>query len=169
MLRKVNYRTTIKCITFFTFLLFCATGCNDRKSEKTSYQQSDIVWADTITYEVLISNPDSLNQWESLKVKDVRQADLVNSLFEMVYTGKKKAYHYYNNEALDIDDIKALEDDINFNRDRVGKLQFKETWVYNEDSKRLEKRIHSILIAYELYNDYNELRGYKAAFYLKDF
>jgi len=159
----------IKLMIPFVFALICLVGCENKEASTHISNNQLKVWADTITYDVLIHNPDSLNNWESNKVKHVKQKELVNDLFELIYSGKKKAYHYYTNEKLSTSDIKELEQDPRFDRDKVGKLQFKETWLFSQNYSDIHKEIHEILLAYEIYDDSGNLRGYKAAFYLKDF
>ena len=150
-------------------VIFLPFACENKRETQTSTNKELTVWADTIIYDVLISNPDSLNEWDTQKVKHVNQQKIVDDLFELVYSGKKKAYHYYSKKPLTLEDIKDIEADERFERNKVGKLQFTETWHYNEHNQLLSKKVHSILVAYELYDYNNELRGYKAAFYLKDF
>jgi len=161
--------TIVKYINILPFLLLALLSCEENKTTHPSAKGGEHIWADTIIYEVLISNPDVLNEWETTKIKKVRQKELVDDLFEMIYQGKKKAFDYYTNKALTIADIQELEEEDRFSRDRVGKLQFTETWRYDESTEKFNKDVHSILLAYELYDNSNELRGYKAAFYLKDF
>ncbi len=160
-------KTAFGILGILAVLLLCLPGCEDNKSGKTKVDANSTVWADTIIYDVLISNPDSVDEWATTKVKDVRHKKMVDDLYDLVYSGKKKAYHYYTNKELSIADIKEMEADERFTRDRVGKLQFTETWRYDKNTTELKKQIHSILLAYELYNDSNQLRGYKAAFYIK--
>ncbi|TLX77427.1 hypothetical protein E9993_01985 [Labilibacter sediminis] len=158
---------------YISLLILCFGICHSCKqqqpAEVTHKNENYIVWADPITYEVLINNPDSLNHWESTKLKHVKQHELVDHLFEMVYSGQKQAYDYNTHEPISISEIKELELKESFSRNKVGKLQFTETWLFEENSGKLKKDVQSILLAYEVYNDLGELRGYKAAFYLKDF
>lgn len=160
-------KTAFRYFGIITLLLLCLLGCEDNKPATSKVGANTTVWADTIIYEVLISNPDTLDEWATTKVKGVLHKKMVDDLFEMIYSGKKKAYHYYTNKELPIVEIKEMEADERYTRNRVGKLQFTETWYYDINTTELKKQIHSILIAYELYNDSNQLRGYKAAFYLK--
>lgn len=162
-------KTTFGFLGMFTLLVLCSLGCKDSKTGLTKLDANATVWADTIIYDVLISNPDSLDEWAATKVKDVRHKKMVDDLYDLVYSGKKKAYHYYTNKELSIADIKEMEADERFPRNRVGKLQFTETWHYDKNTTELKKQIHSILLAYELYNDSNQIRGYKAAFYIKPY
>ncbi len=162
-------KTIFNYLVFFTISFLGLIGCGDSNKVHHSSGENLEIWADTIIYEVLISNPDTLNKWETAKLKNVRHRKLVDDLFEMIYTGKKKAYDYYTHQALSIDEIKDLEADDRFSREKVGKLQFTETWIYNKSIQKLNKNTHAILLAYELYDDSDNLRGYKAAFFVKDF
>lgn len=160
-------KTAFGIFGILAVLLLCLPGCEDNKSGLSKGDANTTVWADTIIYDVLISNPDTLDEWGTTKVKDVRHKKIVDDLYAMIYSGEKKAYDYYTNKELTIAQIKEIEADERFPRNRVGKLQFTETWRYNNNNDELKKQIHSILLAYELYNDSNYLRGYKAAFYIK--
>ncbi len=162
---KTYISIVVTCIIFLSLL-----SCNNQPSSNHSNTKADYsLWADTIIYEVLINNPDTLNEWESQKVKAVHQLKIVDELFDKVYNKEKIAYDYYTNEKLSIDDIRSIESKSEFNRKNVGKLQFSETWKFDNKTNQLHKEILQILLAYEIYDETGNLRGYRAAFYLKDF
>ena len=92
---------------------------------------------------------------------------MVNQLFDAVYNKKATAYNYNTNLPMTISDIKELEKTEGFSRDNVGKLQFWESWYYDADKLEMSKKVHSILIAYELLAEDSTLRGYKAGFYIR--
>ncbi len=154
------------------YSIFLVQSCkhNEQKfatnNQSAQYDKNYEIWADTIIYDVVIHNTDSTDEWQSHKIKDLNRKKMIDDIFSSVYSGQKKAYNYYTNKAMDIDDIKILEE--NNKRENVGKVQFSETWYYNAKTGAMEKKIYNILIAYELYNSNNELRGYKAAFYVKN-
>lgn len=155
-----------------TLLILAISSCNQQasfNSDEILLPEHNVIWADTIIYEVLLTNPDALNEWETTKLKGVKSNKVVDDLFKMVYDGDKKAYNYYTNEELSIKQVEEIEQRDDYSRDRVGKLQFTETWNMDIANHKMHKKVLSILLAYELYNDSNKLRGYKAAFYLKDF
>ncbi len=60
-----------------------------------------------------------------------------------------------------------LESKKDFSRDHVGQLQFCEAWYMDAETHQMHKEIHSVLVAYEFLTSDGELRGYKAAFYIK--
>ncbi len=149
------------------------TGGCKQKEQKHILQQEPFntlsnyeTWADTIIYDILVHNPDSTDEWQSHKIKYLDRKKMVDDIFTSVYSGKKKAYNYYTNQVMDISDIKELEE--NYKREDVGKVQFTESWYYNKETGVMQKKIHNILIAYTLYTYDNKIRGYKAAFYIKN-
>ncbi len=144
----------------------CNCDHNKNNNSQLDLNPQNSIWADTITYEVMISNPDSTNSWETQKLKNVSQRKIVDDIFELVYNNDKKAFNYYTHDPMSIQEIETLEKEENFSRDKVGKLQFTEIWKMNKATQKLHKEVLSILIAYEIYNSEGELRGYKAAFYI---
>ncbi len=151
-------------------IILLSQSCNSHQKNKddldTSFDSHLTTWADTIIYEVMISNPDTTNKWESQKLKDVSNKNIVDDIFDMVYNNDKVAYNYYTHQPMSIKDIEQLEKNDNFSRDKIGKLQFTEVWKMDKANQILHKKVLSILIAYELYNADGDLRGYKAAFYI---
>lgn len=60
--------------------------------------------------------------------------------------------------------MKKLEKENEFKRDRFAQIQFKEEWLFDEKDFRMEKRITSIILGYELYDSNHRVKGYTAAF-----
>ncbi len=152
-------------------IIFITVACN-HKTEKqieciTPNSNNLELWADTIIYDVLIVNPDSTDDWQEQKLKYLNQKKLVDDLFESIYSGQKKAYNYYTNSEYSIQDIKEFEKD--YSRGDIGKIQFSESWLYDKKSGKYIKQVYSILVAYTLYDSSNNIRGYKAGFYIKNY
>ncbi|TAJ14275.1 hypothetical protein DMA11_06175 [Marinilabiliaceae bacterium JC017] len=123
--------------------------------------------ADTIVYSVTIKNPDAGDEWTEKCLSKLDRERLVNEVFESVYEYRAKAYNYNSDEVMSARDLKKLEKSDEFSRDRVGRLQFKESWFFDATSQSFTKKIHAVLVAYEALTDEGDLRGYKAAFYIK--
>ncbi|WP_430813584.1 hypothetical protein [Carboxylicivirga sp. RSCT41] len=123
--------------------------------------------ADTIIYPVVIKNPDSLDLWTEQCLSQLERRQFVDQLFDAVYNHKAKAFSYFDHEELSTSDIKAIEKQEDFSRDKVAKLQFWETWHFDEQQLVMTKKVHAVLLAYEFLTEDGELRGYKAAFYVK--
>ena len=131
-------------------------------------EENFIVIADTIVNDVVIMNPDN-DEWTDYCLRNLDKKTLVNEIFKSVYAGELIPYEFFHNEPLSIEDIKALEDDPKFSRDKIAKVQFEEAWYYDSVNQKMVKKVHSIMLAYEIYNSLGEIKGYKPAFkvYLK--
>ncbi len=166
----MNNKRYIKHMTFMVVcLFFVLNACKQNPS--TSVVDSDnvpgICIADTIIYPVVIKNPDSLDLWTEQCLSQLERKKFVDQVFDAVYNHKAQAYSYFNHKELSASDIKAIEEQADFSRDKVAKLQFWETWHFDEQQLIMTKKVHAVLLAYEFLSEDGELRGYKAAFYIK--
>jgi hypothetical protein len=165
-LKDKHYYIIAKLIAFiFPFLLI--SGCNNNK-EKTISTQKDLInatqIADTIIYDVLVLNPDPDDEWINDCIDNLNKNELVEFVFNAVYNEKAKAYHYFTNELFSIEDVKAIENEPDYSRDKIAKIQFVEEWLINEDDFKLYKQVQSIMLGYEVRNENGEIRGYKPTF-----
>lgn len=161
---------------FIIALIIIATiGCNKTKREKhEAFEQeatiSDTltntytVLADTISYGVVVRNKDTTDKWQKKWLKNLKLERFTDHLFQKIYSGKITPYSYFNEESLTIQDIKKLEEQEEFARDKIGKIQFKEIWYFDPDNMKMVKKVYSAMLAYETYNSDGSFRGYKPAF-----
>ncbi|MBI9062647.1 MAG: hypothetical protein JEZ14_11735 [Marinilabiliaceae bacterium] len=171
MKKKTNSFYFPTYLTFFIVIALLSSSCKKHTRNETSGLQFDLaemeLLADSITYTVVVKNRDTLDTWADQRLSGLNHKKLVNDLFDAVYEHEATPYDYYTHQPLTISDIKRLEKKDDFTRDRVGQLQFCEAWYMNAETHQMHKQIHSVLIAYEYLNSNGELRGYKAAFYIK--
>ncbi|MBK3517187.1 hypothetical protein [Carboxylicivirga marina] len=166
----MNNKKYIKHTAFIVvcfFFVFNACKQKQTSSSSTDFKAPGHCIADTIIYPVVIKNLDSLDVWTEQCLSQLERQKFVDQIFDAIYKRKAKAYSYFNNEEMSISDIKALEEQADFSRDKIGKLQFWETWHFDEEQLIMTKKVHAILLAYEFLTEEGELRGYKAAFYIK--
>lgn len=116
--------------------------------------------APQITYPVIIKNPDKTDDWTEKNLKDVDIKAFAGIFFNQIYSGKLKAYPYMSDEPMSIEEVKAFEKE--YARDRIAKVLFEEEWVFDENKSQMYKKVNSIMLAYELYYDNGEVKGYKA-------
>lgn len=152
-------------------MLVAVISCNRQQKEpsgKASNAQpvtgTGIRIANPIIYDAVIKNPDPDDKWGDEELKNFDKKKLVDMIFKAVYDKKITAYNYHTDEPMSIEDIKALENSGDFDRSKIGKIQFIEDWYFDPESMVMTKKVKSIMIAYEVYNQFDELRGYKAAF-----
>jgi len=156
-----------------TFLLiitaFLLAGCNRNKEnpgllEKTKVFASGFLLADTIIYDVIIKSTDPYDPWMNQSLGKLKHKNLIDSIFDMVYAKELIAYDYFTNKEMSLKDIRDIENEEDFNRQTIGKIQFAEAWYFNRDEGRFIKEIISVTLGHEIYEDSGELRGYRPIF-----
>ena len=158
--------------TLLTALMILSTafsGCGDRIPEQKKplvprTPAGTAIIADTVTYNVIVKNPEPDDTWTEKALGRLDMETLVDMIFEAIYNREMVPRDDYSNEAMSVRDIRRLEQSEEFSRANIGQLQFTEEWYFDEENLRLEKRVNSITLGYEIYNLAGELRGYKAAF-----
>ncbi len=155
---------------YFIALISIIISCSGPSGKSGVVKEMSIpgdMLADTISYPVVIKNPDPSDTWTEKCLQPLDRKKLVDAVFNAVYSNGAQAYSYFDNKPLSISDIKKLENEDEFSRDKVGKLQFWESWYFDEKQQIFTKKVHKILVAYEVFTDDGVLRNYKAAFYIK--
>lgn len=166
------YNKTLIIILLITSL----TACKQQSSEPsvtgkaramidTSLSDDQII-AESIRYDVIIKNPDPLDEWTETRLKGLEREKLIDEVFKAVYSGKVKAYNYYTDKQMSVKQVKEIEKQAESEGTEVAKIQFLEDWYFNPETFNLYKRVHYIMLAYEILDNKGELRNYKAGFYV---
>ncbi|MCG8582413.1 MAG: hypothetical protein MI866_20985 [Bacteroidales bacterium] len=166
----MNKHKYLRHITFGVVCFFLVlNACKQRPATTTTAETETpgICIADTIIYPVVIKNPDSLDVWTEQSLSQLERKQFIDQVFEAIYKHKAQAYSYFDHEELSMSDIRDIEEQPDFSRDKIAKLQFWETWHFDEKQLIMTKKVHAILLAYEIHTEEGDLRGYKAAFYVK--
>jgi hypothetical protein len=157
----------IRYILFSIVLSGVFFSCNQKEIEVKKVdigrESNYSVIVDTIINDVLIQNPDS-SEWTDYCLRNLNKDFLVDEIFNSVYSGKLIPYEFFNNIPLEITDIESLEEDPEFSRDKIAKVQFEEAWYFDTENQIMVKKVYSIMLAYEVYNLEGEIKGYKPAF-----
>lgn len=146
-------------------------GCSKSNKPKDTSDQQSIsgnitVVADTIVYDVILRNIDTSDVWEAECLQYLDQKSLVNYLIDGVYNGQFIAIEFMSNKVLSIDDVKAIEQEKDFSRDKVSKVQFRERW-YIDSAGNFQKQIISYTLGIEVYSKQNTFLGHEALFLVK--
>ena len=154
-----------------SMVLLSACSCSDGESTKGGFVTSDnfssaddaqsVVTVDTIRYNVsLIPQED----YEEENLQYLNKKQLVDAIFNSVYSGKTKAYTYYNNKPISATELQQTEiEDPHFRRNLVSVLQFTEAWQYNSENATFRKRVISVHVAYAIYRN-GEFAGNRGGF-----
>ena len=131
----------------------------------TSNQTKEV--ADTILYPVNVINLDSTDQWADERLKKLDRAQLTDMFFEALYQGNARAIDYFSKKEIPASEIREMEESGKFEREEMAQVQFEESWFFNPETARMTKKVHSVLLAWPVYNNDGELQAYEAGFVLE--
>lgn len=161
----------IQIVLVLIVATFLATACKEKKSNTAISASEDVLQgttlADPVIYDMVIKNANPEDDWTEDYLRNLDRDKLIAIIFDAVYDERLVAYDFFTDEPLKIIDLRKLEKEADFSRDKIGKLQFEEEWAFDENNMHFQKKVKSMLLAYEVFNSAGELRGYKPAFYVK--
>ncbi|TVR73613.1 MAG: hypothetical protein EA408_04740 [Marinilabiliales bacterium] len=168
-IRLLKYLFRHAGVIALALALFSGSGCRDRIPEQKSPQVERTVLnaaviADTVIYDVIVKNPDAEDLWTEETLRNLNRGGFVDIIFNAVYREELVAFDYFTGQALTVRDVADLENDPEFSRENIGMLQFNEEWYFDEENLRMEKRVNSVSLGYEVYDAEGRIRGYKPAF-----
>ena len=174
LLKKDNtsLNTCLKAwISLFVLTVCMISGCQNKwEKEKKHAIESDSIRgqfvsiADSINYGVEVKTREKSDKWQKKWLSNFERKELVDFIFEAVYDGQLQPYEYFNDKPMSIEQVKQLEQKEEFDRSKIGKIQFKERWYFDPENLQMIKEVHSLMFAYEVYKDDGNFRGYKPAF-----
>lgn len=165
-----------KLTCLFVILIFLFSYCKnsekkhlkDRSTQRKS--ETEITISDyaslaaPITYDVVIKNPNPEDDWIESCLEKLDREKLVDIIFDAILNEKATAMDYLTDKPMTVKEIRELEEDEEFDRSRIAKIQFIEDWYFDKESFTMKKIVHSIMLGYEVYDWDGNVRGYKAAF-----
>jgi hypothetical protein len=165
-------RTIIGLLILTSLVLMLVPGCKQEskgspKVRARSDSPRELVVADTITYEVRISNPNPEDAWTAKCLGRLNRKALIDSIFAMVYENRVVAYNHETNERLTPKQLEKNEASPGFNRDNIGMIQFTEAWYLNPADNTMTKKVLSMVLGYNYYAADGELFGQKPVFRLE--
>jgi hypothetical protein len=159
--------------SLFGFVVFfliwnCGNECPENNQIESTTHFSDtlsgFIIADTITYDVIIKNNDSSAVWNEEFLRYIKRNMLIDSIFSGVYSGRFEPYSFFSGEKLSIREVREMEKEDWFSRDAIGKIQFSEVWYSKSGSFSIEKKVYSIVLGVEQFDNFGHLKGYKPVF-----
>jgi hypothetical protein len=148
-------------------LLACRSGDKKKASENpvVSVDTSANLLADTIIYDVVIKNPyPEEDLWTEECLRNLDNQKLIDLIFENIYSGKIAAVEYNSDKIIAPQEVKKMEKAEGFDRNKIGKLQFMETWRFDENTSSLIKKVDQVTLGYEYYDSDGNLFGYSPLF-----
>lgn len=163
---KMNLKTVVAvCLVILS--VSCRQHSNQTSSsapaEKTG-MLSGIILADTIIYQVIISNPNPEDTWTTRCLSGLNRKAFVDSIFNMVYDKRLTAYNRETREKITIRQLKDIEQAGGFSRDNIGMVQFTEAWYLDPATRVMTKKVLAMDLGYDYHSSEGELIGYKSLF-----
>ncbi len=156
------------CIISAALLISCGERIPEQKAPIVQRTPLNIpVIADTVIYDVVVKNPEPDDLWIEESLRRLNREALMDIIFNAIYRKELIPYEYFSREVMSIADVIELENSPEFSREKVGRIQFSEEWYFDEDNLRMEKRVNSLTLGYEVFDPQGNLRGYKPAFLVK--
>jgi len=122
--------------------------------------------AESIRYDVVIKNPDPTDEWTETCLKGLDREKLIDEIYKAIYAEKVKAYDYYTDDPISVEQVKEIEKQAESDGVEAAKVQFLEDWFFDPVTFNLYKKVHYIMLAYEILDEKGNARNYKAAFYV---
>jgi hypothetical protein len=170
---NINLQTMIMRLKIMmaVCLMILFTACRKHSTETAasepfvkSEMPSGIEVADTIIYQVIISNPNPDDTWTTSCLNGLNRKILVDSIFGMVYDGRLIAYNRETHEKLTLKQLKDIEKADGFSRDKIGMIQFTEAWYLDPATRAMTKKVLAMDLGYDYYSSEGDLVGYKSLF-----
>lgn len=119
-----------------------------------------------IIYDTYIINRDSTDTWGDECLAALNRKAMINFVFDKVYKGEIVPTDYFTGEIIGLNKLKTWETEGQFLRKDISKIQFEEQWIWDKENMIMVKRILSMTIAYEVYDNTGKSRGQKPVFKL---
>lgn len=162
---RVGKSILLAIILFITFVQ-CSRKTSDKNKPPVQLPVNNVI-ADTIIYDVLITNPNPDDTWTSQCLKNLEREAFIDQVFQAIYDGNLQPFDYYENKPISPRKLKRLEKSEELIRENIGKIQFTERWIYDPDSFFMKKEVISMVLGEHLYSNEGEVRGYKPVFMVK--
>lgn len=151
-------------LIILTGVISCTNNSNTETVYINTNSSSGAVIADTIIYDVIIKNTTPDDEWSRLCLQNIDRKVFVDQLFNNIYNGDLKAFHYLSGDIILPETLKQLETQDQYSRDAIGKLQFAEVWRYNDSLQVFNKEVISIIVGTENFDNSGNLKGYRPLF-----
>ncbi|MBN1416750.1 MAG: hypothetical protein JW973_16760 [Bacteroidales bacterium] len=140
------------------FVVFVLASCRKTEPAVTTEipamgvtdSAAGILVAENIIQDIIIKNNDPDNYWAAECLKGMHRKALVDIVFDLAYSQKALVYDFDTNEKLTVRQLKQFEKKEGFSRDKIGKIQFVESWYLNPDKVSITKKVSSIVLGYEI-------------------
>jgi hypothetical protein len=160
----MNIKTLLSLVLFpLNFFISC-TGGGEQGGQAVLNESTTGIIAQDIIYDVEIKNPDKDDPWMDNALKGLDRETLISYIFQGVYDDHLQAYDIFEGNKISSRKILQMEEDGEFSRDEIGKIQFTEQWTYDSLNHVMSKRVTAVSLGIQNFDPEGYLRGYKPLF-----
>jgi hypothetical protein len=173
----INKKFILFIAVLFPFI-YLSSSCHNNKGEGDNKDKK--ILTERIQYDVLIKSPEPDLEWWNQNIEGSKREPFVKTILDLAYSGKVKAYDYFNN-PLTPDDVKKIGNSIDtlslvdptdpnkvhdtvvkqtLDIQQITKVRFLEEWYLDEKSFVFEKKVVGVMLMRENFDDSLKLRGY---------
>ena len=169
-------KNIIFCLLLMTGV-FAICSCNNNKNDDFKNKK---LLTERIQYDVFIKSPDPDFDWWNQNIEGSKREPFIKTILDLAYSGKVKAYDYYNNpltpeqvkkigykndtiSTVDPNDPTKMHDTViktTLNLQQITKVRFLEEWYLDEKNFSFDKKVVGMMLMQENYDDSLHLRGY---------
>ncbi|MEE9463706.1 MAG: hypothetical protein V3V53_17850 [Bacteroidales bacterium] len=161
-MRHLIFSTTMPVLVV---LLISCTGQKEPEDPQASgIQTGSLQLADQIIYDVIIKNPDPQDEWTEKCLVGLNRGELVDFIFAGLYDNRFKAYDIFNDNLIPARTIRKMEEDREFTRDHVSKIQFVEDWYADPEGYSMSKRVTEVRLGVEHFDSFGMHMGHNPLF-----
>ena len=149
------------------FIVSC-TGQKEQEVVQNSYGQIESQQvADQIIYDVVIKNHDPEDDWTEKCLAGLKRKELIDFILNGIYSEQFKTYDIFNEKAIPARLVRKMEEDGEFSRDQISKIQFVEEWYIDPELFTMSKRVTEVRLGIEHFDNYGILLGHNPLFKVK--
>lgn len=146
-------------------LLISCTGQKESEDlQESIVQTGSLQLADQIIYDVIIKNPDPQDEWREKCLGGLKRGELVDFIFDGLYDDRFKAYDIFNDKLIPARTIRKMEEDGEFTRDQVSKIQFVEDWYIDPEAYSMSKMVTEVRLGCEHFDGFGMHLGHNPLF-----
>ncbi len=148
-------------------ILSCKGDANSPGMDRPSTDQAAVRVAEGIVYDVEIINPNKDDPWMDETLAGLEREELINHIFNGIYDNSLEAFDIFEESRISARKIRSMEENGEFSREEIGKIQFTEAWYYDTLNHSMSKRVVEISLGLQNFGQDGYLRGYYPLFKVK--
>ncbi len=149
------------------FVLSCSGPNKEKGVRRAPGETQSQMIADQIIYDVMIKNHDPEDDWTEKCLAGLNREELIDFILNGLYKDRFKAYDIFNDKSIPSRKIKKMEEDGEFTREQISKIQFVEQWYIDTALSTLTKRVTEVRLGIEHFDNYGMLIGHNPLFKVK--